>query len=368
MEECDVAIIGAGPIGIELACALRETSCSVLHFEAGAIGATVRWYAPETRFFSSAERLEIAGVPLLTRGQAKPTREEYLTYLRMVISARGVTVSTFERVVDVHRESDRFLLTTARSFHGVGGPEKVAHIGAGGVPQQTLRRVSAKYVVLAIGGMHQPRELGIPGEDLPHVKHFLSDPHDFFGREVLLVGGKNSAVEAAIRLYRIGASVTMSYRGAGFDKDRIKFWLYPEILGLIRKKAISFYAHTAPVQIDVDTVTLRSTADGANGHTHTVRADDVLLLTGYRQDPTLFRLFGVELNGEAQSPTFDPETMETNVPGVFVAGTASAGTQASGVSEFIETGHIHVDRIFRALTGQLPSFAGGQRTIWAPES
>src|SRR5690606_4633776 len=196
---------------IELAVALKRAGVEYLHVDAGQVGSTMQWWAPGTQFFSSPERIAISGVPLLTANQQKATREEYLSYLRGVVEQFDLEVRTYERVVGIERLAEenkeketspgkampRFEITT-RSRRGE-------------------RRCRARHLVLAIGDMQRPRRLGMPGEDLPHVSHYLQDPHVYFRTDVLIVGGKNSAVEAAIRLYRAGSRVTLSYRGSELD-------------------------------------------------------------------------------------------------------------------------------------------------------
>jgi thioredoxin reductase (NADPH) len=335
MEETDTIIVGAGPIGIELAVALRRLGWDYIHLEAEQIGHTVSWYAPGTHFFSSPERIAIAGVPLITANQDKATREEYLAHLRAVVAQFDLPIRAYEAVEAIERLDEspggmRFLVRTRRR----GSDE--------------LNTYRARNVVLAIGDMHRPRRLGIPGEDLPHVSHYFGDPHDYFRRRVLIVGGKNSAVEAAIRLYRLGADVTISYRREQFDAARIKYWLLPEINWLIDKKKVGFLPRTRPVEITPSVVRLESIDTGERTE---VPAECVLLLTGYEQDPTLFESLGVRLVGPERAPEHDHVTMETNVPGIYVAGTATAGTQER-FKVFIETSHVHVPRIVRAITGK----------------
>ena len=332
MSETDVAIIGAGPIGLELAVALKQAGVSYLHFEAGQIGQTVSRYPKMTRFFSSADRVAIAGVSLAISDQSKPTREQYLAYLRGVVSQFSLDVQTYTRVMKVERaqNTEGFVLEVDRS---------------GALTQYQSRRL-----VLAVGDMALPRLLHIPGEDLGHVSHFFDEPHKFFGKRLLIVGGKNSAVEAAIRCHRIGANVSISYRGDRFDPNRVKYWLLPEIESLIKDGQIGFYPQTLPQSITRSHVTLTPAPPLIGDHID-VQADFVLLLTGYVMDTTLFKMLGVELEGENQSPVHDPATMQTNVPGVYVAGTAVAGTQET-FKLFIENCHVHASRIAAALTGR----------------
>jgi thioredoxin reductase (NADPH) len=330
--ETDVLLIGAGPIGIELAVALKARGIAYVHLDASQIGSTIAWYAPQTHFFSSPERIAIAGVPLQTVDQTKATREEYLTYLRAVVQQFDLRIETFERVVSLHKYDDWFEAVSVRA--------------------SGERRWRARNVVLAIGDMHRPRRIEVPGEDLPHVSHYFGDPHQYFRRRVLIVGGQNSAVEAAIRCHRVGADVAMSYRGRELDPHRIKFWLLPEIRSLIRDGRVRWLPSTVVREIRGNAVTLDRCQDDA--FVGDVDADAVLLLTGYEQDSDLFEQAGVTLEGEARRPRFDEQTMETNVPGLYVAGTGSAGTQFGGVKEFIETSHVHVARIVAALTRTAP--------------
>ncbi|HUP49663.1 MAG TPA: NAD(P)-binding domain-containing protein [Thermoanaerobaculia bacterium] len=325
-----VAIVGAGPIGLELAVALKEAGVDHLHFDAAQIGSTISWYPVDMMFHSRADRLAIAGVPLQIPDQQKPKRGEYLAYLRAVVQQFDLRIRSYERVERIDRLPGGGFELTTRS---AGGEQRY--------------RVAA--VVLAVGAMHAPRLLGIPGEDSPHVSHYFRDPHDSFGMRLLIVGGRNSAVEAAIRCQRAGADVTLSYRRSDFDPQKVKWWLLPEIRGMIADGRVRFLPSTVPCEIRGRSVLIESTA----GETlRELTADAVLILTGYRQDPTLFEQAGVDMQGEARQPVYDPATMETNVPGLFVAGTAIAGTPAGKVSVIVETCHVHVPRIVAALTGR----------------
>jgi len=351
MPSTDTIIVGAGPIGLELAAALKQRGRDFAILEAGAVGSTMQWWAPGTRYFSSPERIAIAGVPLTTRDQEKATREEYLAYLRTVVGTHDIPVRTGTRVIDAKRTTNGFELVAIRSTHGVGGPAELAYTPDSPLATET-ETWNAKRVVLAIGDMHRPRMLGVSGESLPHVSHFFDDPHIYFPARVLIVGGKNSAVEAAIRCYRAGCAVTLSYRRPALDPDRIKYWLLPEMEWLIKKGSINFLPSTKPRSFDPRGAVLEHCDSNfvGSGRTTRVDADHIVLLTGYVQDPSLFERLGVDLVGEARKPRFDTSTMETNIPGVFVAGTATAGTQARA-RVFIETSHVHVDRIVAAIEG-----------------
>ena len=339
----DIAIIGAGPIGIELAVALKHGGVSVAHVEAGQIGATINWWPRGTRFFSSPERIEIAGVPMALPHQEKASREEYLAYLRGVCRQFDLAIHRFTRVAGIEKTNSGFQLATIRSAHGVGGPEE---LNADDAPASNGTCWKVNGIVLAIGDMHRPRMLNVPGEELPHVNHYFGDPHQYFGQRVLVVGGKNSAVEAALRLYRVGAQVTMSYRGREFDPKRVKYWLRPELEWLISKKRIEFHPGTLVRAIHHDRVELRS-CQGADAVID-VPCDQVLLLTGYVQDPHLFEQVGIELEGDERAPRFDLKNMQSNVPKVYVAGTAAGGSQKRA-RLFIENSHVHVQRIVRSI-------------------
>jgi thioredoxin reductase (NADPH) len=315
-----VAIIGAGPIGLELAVAFQRAGIDYVQFDAGQIGATMQWYPLEMVFHSNAERLAIAGVPIQVPDQQKIKREEFLAYLRAVVLQFDLPVRTYERVESVVR-GERFTLHT----RAVDGP----HI------------YQVDEVVFAVGAMHMPKLLGIPGEELPHVTHYFHDPHTYFHRRLLIVGGRNSAIEAAVRCQRAGAQVTVSYRRDDFDATSVKFWLLPEIRSMIRDSRVRFLPRTFPVEIRNGTVLLNTGEELA--------ADFVLALTGYRQDTTLFEMLGVDLQGGDRKPRLDEATMETNVPGVFVAGTAIAGSPQERVRIIVEDCHVHVPRIVSAI-------------------
>ena len=329
-EHAEVGIIGAGPIGIELAVALKKAGIDYLHFDAKQIAYTISWFAPQTKFFSSNERIAIAGVPLDTPDQNKATREQYLSYLRSIVRQFELDVRTYEPVVGIARVADGFTFTT----HPRGG----------------RRAYRVNKLVLVTGGTDHPRKLNVPGEDLPHVSKYFQDPHTYFGKELLIIGGKNSAVEAALRCHHAGAKVSMSYRREQLPQKSIKYWLLPEITHLFETGRVKNHFPTQPVAITPTHVTLRPMTDG---HTVDVPADFVLALIGYEQDNTLFKIAGVKIVGDCGAPAYDDRTMETNVPGLYVAGTAVGGTQDK-YTVFIENCHVHVDRILASLTGHAP--------------
>lgn len=328
VEHRNTIIVGAGPIGIELAVCLKHAGVDLLHLEAGAVGQTITWYPKQAKFFSSPERIAIAGVPLVSVDQSKASRETYLAYLRGVIQQYELRIATHEPVRRVSRDEVSSVFTV----------------------QSSKRSVTCDHLVLAIGDMHEPRTIDVPGENLSHVSHYFDEPHAYLGRELLIVGGKNSAIEAALRCHRAGAKVSISYRGEAFSESRIKYWLLPEIKALIKHGQINFYPKTLIKQITESHVEL-SHCD--SGEISQIAADHVLLLTGYTQDKTLLRMAGVELVGQNLAPQIDHGTMQTNVPNLYIAGTAVAGTQ-NKFKLFIENCHQHAAKIAKAITGKEP--------------
>jgi thioredoxin reductase (NADPH) len=327
--DAEVAIVGAGPLGIELAVGLQRAGISFVQFDACQIGYTISWFPPQTRFFSSNDRIAIAGVPLQTPDQGKATREQYLTYLRTVVQQFRLKINTYEPVVAIERDgSEGFTLTTR--------------------PAGAERDHRVKRIVLATGGTARPRTLGVPGENLPHVHPQWRDPHDYFGTRVLVVGGKNSAVETALRFHQAGARVSLSYRSAELPGKSIKYWLLPEITGLMKSGTIKAYANTCVTAITPTHVRLSNGED--------VEADFVVPQIGYVADMSLCRMAGVDLQGARETPVYDARTMETNVPGVYLCGTVVGGTQDK-YEIFIENGHVHVERIVAHLTGRRETVA-----------
>ena len=301
-----------------------------LQFDAQQIGYTISWWPRETYFFSTTERIELAGIPIPNTAQGRVTGEEYLAYLRSIIEQFDLQINTYEPVVDIRKQGDAFLLVT---HHPAGE-----------------RQYLAQKVVIAIGDMHRPNELGLPGEDLPQVDHYFVDPHRYFRKKLLIIGGRNSAVEAALRCWRAGANVTLSYRRADFDDKSVKHFILPDLLAQIELGTIGFLPETVPVEITPTHVILQQPDETRFEQP----ADFVLMLTGFIGDMTLFKKASVSLVGEGRAPQHNPETMETDVPGIYVAGTAAGGERKQKYSYFIENCHVHVARIVHHLTGEWP--------------
>ncbi len=344
----DILLVGAGPLGVEMAVALKRASLSYVHLEAGQVGATMQWWAPGTRWFSSNDRISIAGVPLITPMQEKATREEYLAYLRSVVKQFELQIETYTRVLAIQRHADGFVVHARKNLRGI-------FIGQ----EYTYR---AKRVILSTGGTERPNMLGIPGETLPHVSHYFADPHTYFGRKLLVVGGRNSAVEAALRCYRAGAEVHFNYRRPDVDVKDIKYWLYPEFSSLLKSGTIVGHLGSIPVEITPEHVSLRH-AD--TGQVKRVPADFVLLMTGYLADMSLAKSVGIDLTTDHEIPLYNPATMETTIPGIYVIGTAIAGSQRR-YKVFLENCHVHVPRVMAHLSGKSEPLP--ERTYERPES
>lgn len=311
----DVAIVGAGPIGLATAAELKKRGLSVIQFDKGCIGKTVEWFPHGMRFYSSPKFLELLDFPL-SHGGEKPTREEYLAYLRAFAQFHDLYVHTYETVTKVEGSKGNFTLSTVKRTGGT-------------------QQYQARHLVMAIGTNEFPRRLGIPGEDLPHVSHYFNDVHRYFGHRVVVVGARNSACDAAILLTRIGAKVTLIHRGKEIDPNYLKYWIYPEITGMIKKEAIDARFEHIVQKIDERGVEVRSPV----GVDH-IPADFVLLLVGYQPDYSLLEQLGVELCGSTKEPRISEETFESNVPGVYFTGTIIAGDQ-NPYRVFIENAQHH---------------------------
>jgi thioredoxin reductase (NADPH) len=334
----DTIIVGAGPIGLELATALKRARLDYIHLEAQQIGYTISWWPRNTYFFSTTERIEIAGIPSQSTTQQRLTGEQYLAYLRSVVEQLDLKVNTYERVVEIQRLEGGFWVSSQAQT----GPH----------------HYFCRQLVLATGDMHAPNKLGIPGEELPHVSHYFDDPHQYFRKRLLIVGGRNSAVEAALRCWRAGSQVTISYRRAEFDPTLVKSHILPDLLAQIEFGNIQFLPCTVPIKIEPGRVYLRSEPGPASDDDLLeLPVDFVLFNTGFVADMSLFEMAGVTLHGEQRTPEYNPETMETNVPGLYVAGTAAAGSQKR-YTLFIENCHGHVGKIAAALSGTWPNKLG----------
>ncbi len=321
----DLLIIGAGPAGLAAAIAASRRGLTCLVVEKGALVNSLLHYPTEMVFFTTPELLEIGGFPFVSPHE-KPTRQEALKYYRRVTDACGLDVSLREQVTSLTRRPDG--LFRAQSVrHGI----------------ETVRDAAA--VIMATGAYDVPNRLGVPGEDLPHVSHYYREPHAHYRQRVVVVGGKNSAAEAALEIFRAGGRVLLVHRGAALGSS-IKYWVKPDIENRIAEGSIAARFSTRVVEFTPTDVHL----EGPDGRTQE-RADAVLLLTGYRSDTTLLRSAGAEIDEAIGAPVHDPETFETTVPRLFVIGAFVAGKQSGQI--FIENGRFHGEVAVRTIAAKL---------------
>lgn len=320
----DAVVIGAGPCGLAAAISLKNAGLSVRIYDRDCVVSSITQYPPYATFFSTAEKLSLGGLPFIVP-VAKPSRRDALAYYRAVVTHFGLDVRQFEGVESIDRSNGAFVLRTRRR----------------GAPEGT---VTAKAVIVATGYWGSPNQLGVPGEDLPHVSHAYREGHHAFQQDAVVVGGGNSAAEAALDLWRAGARVTLVHFGPTFDK-KIKPWIQPDLENRIAEGSIGVRWNCRVTSIEPTAVSLR----GALGDEHRIAADHVFLLTGYSPNVDLLRETGVEIDAATGIPRHDAKTLETNVPGVFIAGVVVAGFDANKV--FIENGRYHGDRIVARLKG-----------------
>lgn len=310
MATIPVLIAGAGPIGLACAISAQRRGYDPLVIDAGAIADSIVHYPLGMGFFTTPDKLEIGGHPLVCAGP-KPTREEALKYFRGVARAEGIRVRTYTRLTHADRLETR-----------LGGED-----------------VAWEKLVLATGYFGHPNALGVAGEDLPHVSHYFDEAHRSSGLDVVVVGGGNSAVEAALDLYRAGARVTIACRAPAL-KPTIKYWLQPDIQNRIEAGEIAVRLGAVVTRIEPASLVIRRTG----GADERLPADRVYALVGFHPDFDLFRGIGIALHPDTARPTLDPATLETNVRGVHMAGSITGGRATSEV--FIENGRFDGEKIF----------------------
>lgn len=321
MTATPVCVVGAGPCGLAAAVALKEAGIPAIVFDRTCVVSAIARYPTYLTFFSSPERLEIGEVPFRPAGE-KPTRREGLEYYRSVVEKWKLDVRQYEDVTSIDRAATGFVV---HSRPAQGG-ENVTQ---------------ARAVVVATGYFASPNMLGVPGEDLPHVSHEFREGHGAFQRDVVVVGGGNSAVECALELARCGARVTIVHFEPAFTHV-IKPWIMPELEERLASGAITIRWNARVASIDATSVHLTTSTGPA-----TIAAQHVYLLTGYTPSPGLLGELGVPFDPATGIPSHDPATMETTIPGVFVAGVLTSGKKANGV--FIENGRGHGALIAAAL-------------------
>src|SRR6266550_6119483 len=326
MSVRDVLIVGAGPSGLATAIAAKHHGLDYVLVEKGVLVNSIFNFPMHMVFFTTPELLEIGGLPLTTPYD-KPTRLEALRYYRRVVDAFELTISFHEKVTSIEKESDgRFIIETEHN-RGV------------------TRVREARAVVLAIGYYDLPNYLGIPGEDLPHVSHYYTDAHPYYRGRVVIVGGKNSAAEAALELFRAGVHVTIVHRHPALGES-IKYWVKPDIENRVKEGSIA-----ARFNACVREITPTSVIIDQQGTREEIPAEGVFLLTGYHPDADLMRNAGINVDDVTLAPDLNMETFETNVPNLFIAGGAIAGKKTGNI--FIENGRFHGDKVIQVLVGRL---------------
>jgi thioredoxin reductase (NADPH) len=324
MTTYDIVCVGAGPSGLACAIDAKRAGMRPLVIDKGCLCNSIYNYPTNMVFFTTPELLEIGELPLVC-GADKPTRLEALKYYRKAAEHDELELRLFERVTRIDGHDGAFTVVTETE----SGREE---------------RYAAKKIVVATGYYDLPNEMGVPGEHLPHVKHYYSEPHPFWSQPVAVIGGKNSAVESALDLYRNGAKVTLLVRAADLGAS-LKYWVKPDIENRIKAGQIAAIFNTKIKEFTRDGVLI------AHGHeTRLVPAMQVFALTGYHPDYEFLEQLGIELDKESRKPVIDPETLESNVEGIYLAGVVIAGKYTGEI--FIENGRFHGKQIVAGLLGK----------------
>ena len=322
MKKYDLICIGAGPTG--LACAIEATrvGLTALVIDKGALCNSLLHYPVNMVFFTTPELLEIGDLPLVCAAE-KPTRLESLKYYRKTAEHFALEVRLYEQVTKLEGSDGNFVVSTVTE-NGTNGTYRGAKIA------------------VATGYYDLPNELGVPGENLPHVSHYYTEPHPYWNQDVVVVGGKNSAAEAALDLWRNGARVTMVHRDAQLGAT-IKYWVKPDIENRVKAGQIPMHFKSTVKEITNDAVIIESPEGNKR-----LPAKQVFLLTGYHPDFAFIESLGVRLDPVTKKPAMNPETHESNIPGVYLAGVVIGGRHTSEI--FIENGRFHGKQIALALT------------------
>lgn len=318
----DVAIIGAGPTGLACAIEAQQHHLRCLVFDKGSLTDAIRRFPTNMTFFSTPEQLELGDIPFTTPN-LRPTRREVLQYYRLVAQRRAIPLQLYTRVERVVQQEKGFRIETERGSW------------------------ESQFVIIATGYFDHTNRLGVEGEDLPHVRHYYTEPFEYAGMKVLVVGGRNSAVETALDLWRHGAEVTLVHRRPTVG-DSVKYWLRPDIENRIRHGEIAAYFSTVVRRITPDAVLLERLDTGEQWY-H--RCDFVILQIGYRPDVGFLERCGIQVDQQTLIPRYDPATLQTNVPGLYVAGSVMCGCETWNI--FIENGRAHARPIIASIRQKL---------------
>lgn len=309
MDELDIVIVGGGPIGIACGLEAQKKGLTYVIIEKGPIVNSLFNYPVNMQFFSSSEKLEIDEIPFISK-EAKPKRDEALEYYRRIVTSNKLNIHLFERVESVVKQDDVFAVTTTKSNY------------------------VSNNVIIATGFYDIPNKLNIPGEELPKVSHYYKDPHFYAGQKLAVIGASNSAIDAALECYRKGAEVSLIIRGPEVGQ-RVKYWVRPDIINRIEEGSIKAYYNTNVTEIKDEEITLNS-PEG----TRSLPNDFVLALTGYKPNFKFLEKLGIQLSDdEKRLPAYDPDTMESNVEGLYLAGVICGGMETH--KWFIENSRVH---------------------------
>lgn len=323
-SEIDLLIIGGGPCGLAAAISAQRAGLRTLVIEAQTVVSTIAQYPTYVRFFSTAEKLSLGDIPFVVATE-KPSRRDALAYYRAIVRHFNVPLRQYERVTSIERIAGGFVI------HSI-------------LRDGSERDTRAKAVVVATGYFGSPNYLGVPGEDLPHVSHVYREGHEAFDQDVVVVGGGNSAAEAVLDLWRSGARVTLVHFGPTFDKH-IKPWVLPDFMNRLKEGSIAVRWNARVSRIEQGAAII----EGPEG-AERLPATFVYVMTGFAPQLDLLRRANVPIDAQTGIPAHDPATLETSIPGIFIAGVVVAGYDANKI--FIENGRYHGDKIVARLLGQ----------------
>lgn len=316
MQLEDIIIVGGGPCGLAAAIAFKEIGLNPLIIEKGNVVNAIYHYPTHQTFFSTSEKLEIGDVPFITESY-KPKRNQALVYYRDVVKRKQLRVNSFEQVIKVMKEEEGFHVVTDKQTY------------------------QSSFVVIATGYYDHPNYMNVPGEDLPKVSHYFKEAHPYFDKDVCVIGGKNSSVDAALELVKAGARVTVLYRGKEYSPS-IKPWILPEFEVLVRNGIIKMEFDAHVIEITEEQVRYKK-----DGEEKAIYNDFVFAMTGYRPDHQFLKAMGIKIDEETGRPLFNPDTMETNIEGVYISGVIAAGNNANEI--FIENGRFHGGLIAQSI-------------------
>ncbi|MDG5787626.1 YpdA family putative bacillithiol disulfide reductase [Evansella sp. AB-P1] len=324
MEKEKVIIIGAGPCGLSAAIALQNEGIDPLIIEKGNIVNALYNYPTHQQFFSTSEKLSIGDIPFYST-ERKPKRNEALVYYREVVQRKNLRINAFEKVTQVEKQSNEKYVISSINKEG------------------TNTNYICDYLIVATGYYDSPNTMGLKGEKQQHVYHYFKEAHPFFDQDVAVIGGKNSAVDAALELEKAGARVSVYYRGLDYSPN-IKPWILPEFESLVKHGKINMYFETNVIEIKKNSIIVQQVGENKVEK----KADFVFAMTGYHPDHSFIKSMGVKVDNETGRPYFNENTMETNVNNIFIAGVIAAGNNANEI--FIEDGRFHGDLIANAIT------------------